>query len=430
MKIVLIGAGSRIFGRGQVVDVLLAEDLRGRGVHLVLVDTNPDALDAMRRFAERVKTHLGADIGIEAIANRRTALQGADYVLTAVSRHRLALWEQDFRVPLAHGFRHCLGENGGPGAIFHALRSFELILPICRDIEAACPDALLLNFTNPEARVLYAIGHLTRVKALGLCHGVFSGLDLACRLLGRRPDDLDIVTAGINHFYIAVTVRDRRTGADLLPELLDRTLAQPPGAVPPLFRKFAEIFRVFIFPSDGHIGEYVSWGAEFSGMKWHYAGRECRPVPLIEPTPTNPIEEWAAGRRPLAEALRPSGESAIDLIKAIELKRDAWIPAVNTLNTGRLIENLPEDAPVEVPARIDAGRIIPQKVGPLPEPFAAMIRTQCTIIALLTEGYRTRSRRLLLEALLLDPCVNSIQAAEQLLDEMLELQKDYLPTFS
>ena len=168
----------------------------------------------IREAAARVKDHVGSTLELRATTDRSEALPGAAYVLTAVSTHRYELWEQDFRVPLSHGFRHPLGENGGPGAIFHALRSFKLIMPICRDIERLCPDALLLNFTNPEARVLDAISHLTSVRAAGLCHGVFSAIAFISAQTGLPVEQLEVTSAGINHFYYVLSAVDRESGED------------------------------------------------------------------------------------------------------------------------------------------------------------------------------------------------------------------------
>ena len=429
MKIVLIGAGSRSFGRGQIADVLQAPELRGRAVRLVLVDADAQALERMTRFARRMREHLGSDVIIESESDRCAALPGADYVIVAVACRRYELWEQDYRVPLAYGFQHVLGENGGPGALFHALRSFELVIPICRDVERLCPQALVLNFTNPEARVLHAICHLTKVRAAGICHGVFTALEQLQRYLGRTMDDLDIISAGMNHFYSIQRVRDRKTGEDLLPLALERAVADTGAS--PLFRKFAEIFGVFTFPSEDHIGEYVSFGAEFHGAKWPY-GIECRALRRQHAGPVDIVDDYAAGRG-LADApaaLQLSGEHAVPIICDMALNRNVFRPAVNVLNTDGYIDNLPRDAVVEVPARVDAGGIHPLKVGAIPEAFAAFMRPHFTIHSLLTEAYRTRSRRLLLQALLLDPNVNSVVRAERLLDDMLHLQADFLPVFN
>jgi len=430
MNIVLIGAGSHSFGRGQIVDILSAPEFRGRQVKLTLVDQDEAALELMVQLAQRIKAHLGSDVALEAATDRRKALPGAHYVITAVARKRMELWEQDFRVPLAYGFRHCLGENGGPGAVFHALRSFELILPICRDIEELCPQALLLNFTNPEARVLHAILHLTRVRAVGICHGVFGALNLISRLLERPIDELDVVSAGMNHFFTILRIADKRTGENLWDELVAKGLADEAAAARPLWKKLLETCGVFSYPSDDHIGEYLSFGSDYGGIKWHY-GLESKRLAVQNPPPQPGLADYASGRLPLDEfALRPTAEITVPIICDIEQDRGLWRAAVNVLNTEGYIENLPRDGAVEVPAIVDARGVHPQHVGALPEPFAAMIRTQFSIISLVTEAYRTRSKKLLLQALLMDPVVDSVTAAEKLLDDMLERQSEFLPTFS
>ena len=224
MKIVLLGAGSSSFGRGQIVDTLSSPELCGRHAEMVLVDEDEAALDRMARFAARVQDRTGTDVKLGATSDRRTALPGADYVVIAVARRRMELWEQDFRVPLSYGFRHCLGENGGPGALFHALRSLDLVIPICHDVERLCPSALVMNFTNPEARVLHAICHLTDVRAAGFCHGVFSAIQTLARCLERSEKELEITSAGMNHFYCILKAKDRDTGVDLLDEAVGRVV--------------------------------------------------------------------------------------------------------------------------------------------------------------------------------------------------------------
>jgi alpha-galactosidase len=147
---------------------------------LSLVDINEQTLERMYRFAGILKEYYGASAKLEATTNRRDVLSGADYVITSVARKRNEFWEQDFFMPYAYGFRHrkpkasvseanIFGECGGPGAAFHALRSFHLTIPICRDMEELCPNALLLNFTNPESRVCMAVNKLTQIRSVGLC---------------------------------------------------------------------------------------------------------------------------------------------------------------------------------------------------------------------------------------------------------------------
>ncbi len=430
-RIVLIGAGSANFGMGTIADVLSSAPLARHDVTLALVDIDAAALDKAARLAEMVRAYRGSQVRIEATPDRREALRGADFVITAVTRNRMPLWEQDFRVPLAYGFRHCLGENGGPGALFHALRNYEVVLPICRDVERLCPEALVLNFTNPESRILMAMCHLTAVRAVGLCHGVLMARTDAARWLGRDLADLDIVTGGLNHFFWILKIADRRTGEDLYPALR-RAAAEH---APPLVRKLTAIYDLLVFPSDDHVGEYLSFATEFTGIRWPY-GQESRPAPQA-PAPAAPPappadwrEPYLAGAKPADERLaRPGGEIVVDIIADILDDTGQWEPSVNVLNSGGYVENLPREAVVEVPAVVDAAGIHPQPVGPLPEALAAFCRTQVSIQRLLIEAYRQRSRRLLLQALLLDPCVDSVRRAEEMLDAMLDLQKDYLPRF-
>ncbi|MBT4503394.1 MAG: hypothetical protein HOC74_37030 [Gemmatimonadetes bacterium] len=429
MKIAIIGAGSGSFGGGMIRDVLVCPELRGRDVTLSLVDIDPEALERMAGFAEMLKQQVGADATIEATTDRRIALPGADYVIISVCRHRYPLWEQDFRVPLSYGFRHCLGENGGPGAVFHALRSFELLMPICRDIEELAPDALVLNFTNPEMKVLHAMLTLTGVKAAGLCHGIGGAIGLLSQLLERPADSFRVTSAGMNHFYAVLAVEDLESGRDLLDDAKKKALELGDTCGPPLFRQILRIFDTFTFPSEDHIGEYLSFGAEFMGTRWHY-GQESRKVPLVPEPPGKDLVDWFQESDPPASLLDMSGELCVPIICDIELDRNAFREAVNVLNTHSYIHNLPPTAAVEIPARVDGDGLHPIEVGALPEPFAELIRRQCTICELLTEAYRTRRRQLLLQALLLDPCVDGSVAAEEMLGHMLELQADFLPEFS
>lgn len=431
LKIVAIGAGSG-FGRGIVAEVLGSPEFNYFDCTLALVDTDPVALDRMYRFALMLKEHFGSSVDVRANVDRKEELRGADYVITSVAIRRYPLWEQDFRLPFAYGFKHVLGENGGPGAVFHALRNYELMMPIVRDMEHYCPDALLLNLTNPESRIIMAVSKLTGIKSVGLCHGVMGARQGVSRILDCSEEDLEMVTGGLNHFFWVTKIADKETGRDLYPKLRDRILNDPdcPFA-PPLVRRMVEIFGHYTYPSDDHIGEYLSFAYEFTGLKWHY-GQESRPVPRDEPeTWCNPLDAYVSGEKPLDEHVTgASGELAIPIILDIELNRGNWECAVNVPNDGLYVENLDRDAVVEVPAIVDETGVHPQHVGSLPTALASFCSRQVAIQRLIVDAYHERSRNLLLQALLLDPVVDSIDRAERLLDDMLALQKDYLPEFA
>jgi len=431
VKIVAIGVGSASFGRGVLADVLGHPLMQELEVNLVLVDIDPVALERMTRVAEIIRRHYGSRASIEKTTERRTALKGAKYVVLSVATHRMALWEQDFRVPLAYGFKHPLGENGGPGAVFHTLRSLELVLPICRDVQRLCPRALVLNYTNPESRVIMGVNSLTAVRAVGLCHGQMTARHvLAERILRRPPESIDSVAGGLNHFFWFTRIADAKTGRDLYP-LVRRRIARDPTLVPPLVRKMVEVFGHYTYPSDDHIGEYLSFAHEFTGLKWHY-GQESKKVTRDQ----SPVasEDWLGpyltGKQdPDQRLVGLTEELAVPIITGIELNKHTRLPAVNVLNAGGYVENLPHDAIVEVPAVADRRGITPQRIGPLPEALAAYCRTQVSIQKLIIEAYRRRSKNLLLQALLLDPVVHHVGHAAQMLDDMLALQADYLPKF-
>jgi len=167
-KIVLIGAASVIFGPTTIRDLLLSPALQGS--EIVLVDIAGEGLEPVLHFAERLNEVLGRECRISATADRRQALPGADFVVVSVAVDRERTWKLDFEIPLRHGVRHVLGENGGPGGLSHSLRNIPLLLDIARDIEALAPRAWVINFTNPMSRLCSALARHTRLRFVGLCH--------------------------------------------------------------------------------------------------------------------------------------------------------------------------------------------------------------------------------------------------------------------
>lgn len=452
-KVVVIGAGSKSFSTKLIHDLVLDRDLLGNAqLEVVLVDVEAKKLQEMLAYAKQCNRLKQAGIRFAARQDRREALTGADFVILSVAVKRMALWEQDFRVPISFGFKHITGENGGPGSLFHALRNFNVILPICRDIERICPEAMLLNFTNPEARILTAILTLTKINAVGLCHGFREFHELTARVLDRPLEELDIRTAGMNHFFACFRILDKKTNEDLKPQFEQR-VSENPDLLQPLAGHLWRTFGVLGMNSDDHIGEYIRYAHEHVGTRWLF-GRENRKVLAAEDDValTDVYDAWRF-KRDLAEyldsgdreyqkevlsgkqvpaesAITSSGELAVAIIGDILLNRKILRPAVNVLNTEGYIENLSREGCIEVPAVVDAGGIHPEHIGSLPEGFAAQIRIQHSIQKLLVEAFARKSKQLLLQALLLDPVVDSSIKAEQMLNYMLEIQAEYLPDFS
>jgi len=325
------------------------------------------------------------------------------------------------------------------------------MIPIAKDMEKLCPDALLLNFTNPESRVCLGINKLTRIRTVGLCHGAFTTLNTISRILGIPKEDIEINIGGINHFHWVLQMHSRSNGKDLYPEFRQK-MKQSDYGLDSLTRRMYELFGLFTYPAASHIGEYVSFAYDISGpvfLRWgtgeiaqRIGAKASECIYTIEGRPGQPsyhlqskeqpgkIQRIVDGKEPLTkEFTQPSGELAIPIICDIELNRKKRELSVNVPNDNFAVSNLPKDAIVEVPAQVDAEGVHPIKVGPLPEVLAAICRRQISIQNLLVEAYRKRSKKLLLQALILEPVVDSVDRAERMMEHLLRLEADYLPKF-
>ncbi|OIO00924.1 hypothetical protein AUJ67_05065, partial [Candidatus Desantisbacteria bacterium CG1_02_49_89] len=433
IKVVVMGAGSLVFGRGMITDLLSDENLRKVDPAITLVDTDEKALDRMLGLSKLLKERLKSNAAISATPDRKKALEGADYIISAVTKRRMDLWEKDFFVPNSFGFRQAFGECGGPGAAFHTLRNLNILMPICKDAEQICPDAWFMSFSNPENRIVMGIKYLTKLKVMGMCHGVFGTRNAVARILGRKDEEVDITVAGINHFHWVLKAKDVKTGKDLLPEMNEKLSASDCGLAP-LVKRMYDVFGLLPFPSPDHIAEYVAFGYDLTGPDWFthqdkvHASREEKHNYGVFAQTYEDLNLMADGKKPVPdEMLRHSGEIATSVIASIELDRKKRELAMTIPNEGPAISNLPEDAIVEVPAVVDAKGIHAEKVGPLPEPIAAMIRTQITIQKLVIEAFRQKSKKILLQALALDPVVDSLDNAKEMMDQMIRIEEDFLP---
>ncbi len=421
-KVVLIGAASASFGPGSIQDAMQCKPLHGG--ELVLVDLNAGRLEVMARLARRIAKESGVRLDVTTAVDRRRALEGADFVITSIAMNRNALWRLDWEIPRKYGFRQVLGENGGPGGLFHTLRNVPVMLAVCRDMEELCPDAWLINYTNPESRVCLAINRYTRIKAIGLCHGIFMGMGTVADIVKIDHRDLDIKAAGLNHFLWALSIHRRSTGEDLYPLLRERAAALPATYLP-LTIALLKTYGLIPFPSDDHIGEYLGFAFDV-----------CRHTEFdFEKAEADKGKVWdrvvrmAAGDEVIGDFMHTQpGESAFDIIGAMLADTNVFVPAVNILNQG-CIANLPADAVVEVPAMASAAGIYGLSVGALPSPIAALCQVQVGVQRLAVEAAFTGCRQTALHALLADPVVHDLQAAEQCLDEMLAAQAEYLPQF-
>jgi alpha-galactosidase/6-phospho-beta-glucosidase family protein len=440
--IALVGAGSRSFGPETVRDVLLSEALTQHRINLRLMDIVADNLSDIGRYAKSLAEKLGRNCEVSTTTSMQAALDGAQFVVTAVEIERSLYWAQDYLIPRKYGFRQVFAENGGPGSLFHALRAMKGMVPIARTMERICPDAILLNYSNPMHKVCDAITTLSKTRCVGLCHGVWMGMEQVSYILDKPVDEMEMEACGINHFTWFQTIRDRRTGEDLYPRLREAEregdwLADwhEIGLARILLRRFG----LYPSPASSHFGEYIGWAHEFCAneLDWFYDPADGHPWQTGKVPEYTSVQDAYGTERPFKkqeqkhqraeeQAVEPSGELAIPIMESIACGVQRRLDAINIPNRG-WIPNLPDQMVVEVPATSDIAGLHPKRMQPLPEPIAAMIRLQGSINKLLVEAFAEESKSKLLQAILLEPTVTSYRGAMEMVDEMLALQCDTLP---
>lgn len=450
IKIAIIGAGSVNFCPATVTDILLSERLMALNVTIALMDIDGEALKVGEQFSKKACEELKRNAKIYATTELDEAVKEADFVITAIEVDRYHYWSQDFHIPRKYGFRQVYGENGGPGGMFHTLRNLGPILHIAHRMEELCPNAWLINYTNPEAKLVEAIYRLTKIKAVGVCHGFSMGLDMISEILEMPKERIEAVGYGLNHFGWYTELKDKITGEDLYPLLRQKEkeahwLAKwdEVGLSRIMFRTYG----LFPYPGTNHVGEYIAWSDEFlASTKIQYFFDPVNEKPWeTKKTPsfvynfcTNPTgikfshkdpekqEEYIQRFASTDKGYQVSGEYGIPIIEAIFFDLHTVIPSLNMPNMGTMM-GIMEGMCVEGPCMIDAEGIHPMPVKELPTAITAMINHQGAIHKLVIEAYEKKSRNLLLQALLLDPSISNYNNAVALIDEMFTIQKDILP---
>ncbi|RAU21966.1 alpha-glucosidase/alpha-galactosidase [Paramagnetospirillum kuznetsovii] len=416
-KIAFLGAGSMSFGLSTFRDMFSSNTLAGST--LVLVDHNPEALARMVALAERMNRDGKAGMIIKSTTDRREAFREASFVINSIAIDRMRLWKQDFEIPKKHGIRHTLGENGGPGGLFFTMRTLPLIFDIIRDMQELCPNALFLNFSNPESRIVLAVAKYTPIKVLGLCHGIFMARGAICNITGISWHDAECWGIGLNHFQWMLQVRHRWTGEDLYPLLREKEKTFDP-TFQPFSRKMFKIYGLWPSCSDDHMGEYLSFGWE-GGEHGHDYEADAREREKLK----TDIEAVLAGGPLPTEWTQSVGERTNVVVDGMINNRHHYLESAVVMNNG-VIPNLPPDLAVEVPATVDAAGIHPVSLGPLPDAIQKLALMPAGAQQLAVEAAVHASKELALQALLADPVTNSSDAAVKLLDELWELNKPYI----
>jgi alpha-galactosidase len=429
-KITFIGAGSTVFAKNLLGDILSYPELAGSTISLFDIDA--ERLRTSEIVAGRLARALEARPTIEATTDRRRALDGADYAICMiqVGGYKPAT-VVDFEIPKKYGLRQTIADTLGIGGIMRGLRTAPVLLEMARDMEQLCPDVTFLQYVNPMAINCWALNRASSIKTVGLCHSVQGTAGELARDIGVPLEEIDYLCAGINH--MAFYLRFQRDGQDLYP-LIRQVLDE--GRAPAHNRVRYELFKRvghFVTESSEHFSEYVPW----------FIKRD-RPdlierfnIPLDEYITRceNQIAGWHKLRDRLEQSdepieVRRSAEYGSQIIHAMETGRPQVIYG-NVSNHG-LIDNLPEGCCVEVPCLVDRNGVQPTRVGALPPQLAALMQTNINVQSLTVEAALTGKREHIYHAAMLDPHTAAELDLDQiwsLVDDLIAAHGDWLPQY-
>ncbi len=435
-KIVLIGAGSTSFGPSMFSDLFLSNILEGS--EIVLHDIDKNKLDMMYELLVIENERRKDKFTLKRTINRQEALKEADFIISSIEvGNRMELWRQDYKLPRKYGSTQVLGENGGPGGIFHTFRILPKIIEIVKDVERICPDAFFINFSNPMSRVCLGIKRAVKINFIGLCHEIHSLEHHIPIMFRKKLADLKLVVAGLNHFGFLLSLEDTISGKDFLPEFNKKVMEYFKGKEHRF--EFSELtfevykrFGYFPHAGDNHMGEYLQFAEEFTKTQdmidW---------IDRTEKFNQDIFNKAVRYHKNLKKnkylkngflLKSASGERAIPIIEAILTNKNSYENSVNVPNNS-IIDNLPQDLVVEVPCIVNKDGVKGIKLGNIPKNVAAILRIEATIQDICVEAILQRSKDLALTALAIDPNVGSFKKAESIFDEMIQVQKDYLPIF-
>jgi alpha-galactosidase len=427
--ITILGAGSTTFARQLMTDILQIEGLDEGS--FALVDIDPGRLELAHQLAERLVTQSGKRWSVRASTERLDLLAGSDFIINSIEVAGLANVRHDFDIPMKYGINQCIGDTIGPGGIFKALRTGPAWLDILHDTEQLCPQAWVLNYTNPMSILTLAAYLGSTMRTVGLCHSVQGTSKQLAAYLNVPYDELDWRCAGINHnaWFTELTYQ----GQDMYPRLHE--LSQIPEIYErdPVRFEIMRYFGAFVTESSGHFSEYVPYFRKRPELIERY----CRAGYQGETGfYANNWPAWREGNDAYIRAMladtqalpfNRSHEYGSSIIEATVMHRPTVIYG-NVCNTG-LIDNLQYDGCVEVACLVDKSGVQPCHFGPLPEQLAALNRSHMAVHTLMCEALLSRNKEAARYALLLDPlsaAVCSPAEISTMFDEMWEAERAYL----
>jgi alpha-galactosidase len=430
-KVTIVGAGSAVFARQLMTDVLAVDGL-DQGV-FGLVDVDTERLELARQIAERLVELSGKRWSVNASADRAEMLKGSEYVISSIEVAGLKHARAEYEIPMRYGVDQCIGDTIGPGGIFKALRTGPVWLDIVADVERLAPRAVVINYSNPMSILTLAAARSTELPVVGLCHSVQGTSRQLADYLDIPYSEITWRCAGINHNSWFTTLE--RGGQDLYPRLRER------ARIPEIYEQDPVRFEVmlhlgaFVTESSGHFSEYVPYFRKRPDLIAKYtrdgylgeSGFYAKNWPSWRRYNDELIASMLRGDTPVP--VERGHEYASAIIEAIECGREASIHG-NIRNEG-WIDNLP-DGCVEVECRVTRSGMHPVKFGALPEQLAALNRTHMAVHELVVDALRERDRGKAKYALMLDPltaAVCSLEEIDHLFEELWSAERESLTAF-
>jgi alpha-galactosidase len=456
-KIVLIGAGSHVFSKAIISDILSYPELRESTI--TLMDIAKERLDLITAFTRKLIKQHGFSTKIESTTDRREALEGADYVFVSILVGEQQMGPPGVEIPARYGVEGSL-DTIGPNGVFWGLRHVPVILDICRDMEDICPDAWLLNYTNPMAIICWVVNDYTRIKNVGLCHSVQTtssellryicgplktvdlpkGADSYYHFFQHQEheelNDLYYWVAGINHMAWFLEFRWR--GEDAYPLLRERfkdpaiySVPDAHWAGPDIIR--AEIFKAFgyfVTESSKHMATFVPYFSKRPELMERFKLDKRRFEHMSEERTRQDQQLMQQVRGNHEFPIIRSIEYGATIIHSIETGKPSRINA--NVKNNRIITNLQDGCCVEVPCLVDKEGLHPCYVGDLPPQLAALNRTNISVQELAVEGIVEEDKTKIFQSILIDPLTSAILTigeTRKMVDELFQANKEYLKDF-
>ncbi len=431
-KVAIIGAGSVIFCKTLILDILATPGLED--TEIALMDLVITRASQVENFINSVIQKNSLKATIYVTTDRVDAVRGAKFIISTFQVGGVSAFELDYKIPMKYGIDQCIGDSMGPGGLFRGLRSIPVLIDLAEDVKKySAKDAIILNYVNPMAMNCWALG-TTGVQFVGLCHGVQTTLDLISGYVDVPKEEIDFLCAGINHMAWFLEIKHR--GKDLYPLLKER-FEKPEYYVNEKVRgEVLRQFGYFMTESTGHLSEYLPWfrsseralqlycdepafgGESGAYYKWcaHVAGKYAEELSLNEEPSTVP---------------KRSIEYGSYIIEAMETGKLFKLNG-NIRNNG-MISNLPDDCCGEGPIYVDALGLHPAKVGNLPPQCAALNMTNINMQGLGVRAAMDSDPELIVAAAALDPLSSTkctLNEVREMCTEMLEAERKWLPNFS